>query len=139
MPASKQLALGTVLSIDHDGNASYDSMTLVTEVTPPPRKREEVDGKTLGDTFDVPILGIEQKSQMEFMQFWHPGDTEHEKLDTLFGSKASFSARIVTPHSTPKTDEFTCQVLELTPGTLTQGKLYSRKVTLLRTGAITRT
>ncbi len=139
MPASKQLALGTVLSVDNDANGSFDAMTLVVEVTPPARTREEVDGKTLGDTFDVPILGIEQKSTMEFMQYWHPGDTEHEKLDTLFGSKAKFPARIVTPHATPKTDEFECQVLALAPETLAQGKLYSRKVTLLRTGAITRT
>jgi len=139
MPASRQLALGTVLSLDHDANASFDSMTLVTQITPPPRTREEVDGKTLGDTFDVPELGIEQSSKMEFMQFWHPGDTDHEKLDALFDSKNARPFRIVTPHSTPKTDEFSAKVVGLEPETLEQGKLYSRKVVLLRTTAITRT
>ena len=137
--ATRQIALGTVLSLDHDANAAFDSQTLVVQITPPPRVREEIDGKVLGDTFDVPELGIEQTSKMEFMQFWHPGDTEHEKLDTLFDSKNARPFRIVTPHSTPKTQEFSAKVVGLEPETLEQGSLYKRKVTLLRTTAITLT
>jgi len=125
--------------MDHDSSTTFDAQTLVVQLTPPPRTREEVDGKTLGDTFDVPELGIEQVSKLEFMQFWHPGDTEHEKFDTLFDSKGACPFRIVTPHATPKTQEFSAKVTGLEPESLEQGGLYKRKVTLLRTTAITLT
>jgi len=137
--ATKQIALGTILKTDHDSDTTFESMTLVSEITPPARAREEIEGKDLGDTLDVPLLGIEAPSRLEFNQFWHPGDTEHEKLDTLFANKTVFSAQIVTPHSTPVTDEATFQVVSLTPEQLTPSGAYKRGVVLLRTSAITRT
>lgn len=137
--ADKQIALGTILKTDITLAATFVTHTLVKEITPPPRLREEIDGKDLGDTFDVPLLGIEQVSKATFKQYWHPGDTEHEKMDTVFGSKISFDVQIVTPHAAPKTDKFTVKCVGLTPETLSNGGVYSRDVTLLRTSAITRT
>lgn len=136
--ADKQIALGTLLKTDITTPASFVTHTLVKEITPPPRVREEIDGKDLGDTFDVPLLGIEQVSKMTFKQYWHPGDTEHEKMDTVFGSKVAFDVQIVTPHTVPKTDKFTVKVIGLTPETLSTGGVYSRDVELLRTSSITR-
>jgi hypothetical protein len=137
--ASKQIALGSILKVDHDNNAAFDVMTLVRQITPPPRSRKKIDSLTLGDTFEVSQLGIESESEMEFQQLWHPGDTEHEKLDTLFGSKGQFSVQLITAHGTAVTLEFTVKVTALEPEAWTVDGVYSRKVTLLRTGAITRT
>lgn len=137
--ASKQIALGTILKTDHNTDATFESMTLVDQITPPARTREEIEGKALGDTLDVPLLGIEAPSRLEFTQYWHPGDSEHEKLDTLFGSKAEFDLQVVTPHSTPVTDEFSGQVVSLSPEQLTPSGAYKRQVVVLRTTAITRT
>lgn len=137
--ATKQIALGTILKTDITLAATFVTHTLVKEITPPPRTREKIEGKDLADTFDVPLLGIEQESECTFKQFWHPGDTEHEKMDTVFGTKVSFDVQIVTPHGTPVTDKFTVKVVSLAPETLNTGGVYSRDVTLLRTSAITRT
>lgn len=137
--ATKQVALGTVLKTDHDQDASFDVMDCISSLTPPGRERAEIEGKCLGDTLDVPLLGIEAPSRLTFVQFWEPGDTEHEKLDTLFDSKAEFDVQIVTPHATPITDEFTAQVVRLGPEELTPDSAYKREVVLLRTTAITRT
>ncbi len=137
--ASKQISLGTILKTDDDSNGSFDTMTLVRSITPPPRQRELIDGLVLSDTFDVPLPGIEQSSQMVFEQLWHPNDSEHEKMDTLFASKASFDVQIVTPHTTPVTDEMTVKCVGLEPAALETGGVYARTVTLQRQGAITRT
>jgi len=137
--ASKQIALGTILKTDHDDNSIFEAMTLVDSITPAARERAEIEGKELGDVLDVPLLGIEAPSRMEFTQFWEPGDSEHEKLDTLFGSKAVAGFQVVTPHGTPKTDDFDGQVVKLTPEQLTPSGAYKRQVTILRTTAITRT
>ena len=139
MAASKQIALGTLLKTDASTPASFVTMTLVREVTPPPQTREEIDGKDLGDTFDVPLLGIEEVSRCVFTQFWHPGDAEHEVIDTEFDATTEFAVQIVTPHATPVTDEFNVKVVGMTPAQLNTGGTYQREVTLLRTSAITRT
>lgn len=139
MAEQKQAAFGTIIKLDHDANGSFDVQPLVINATPPGRDRELIEGKSLGDTFDVPILGIEQQSQFELEQFWHPGQTEHEKCDTLFESGAQAPWQIVTPHATPKTIEFPGKVVKLGPEQLQQGGTYKRKVTVQRTGAITLT
>jgi hypothetical protein len=137
--ATKQAALGSILKTDHNSDATFENMTLVSEITHPPRDRARVDAKDLGDALDVPLPGIENPSYCEFTQHWEPGDIEHEKLDTLFDSQTEFPVQIVTPHATPKTDEFNAKVFTLAPETLTPDGAYKRKVTLLRTSAITRT
>lgn len=135
MAETKQIALGTLVKLSISG--SFVTQPLVTAATPPPRAREKVEGKALADTFDVPLLGIEEQSVFEFTQFWHPGETEHEKIDTLFGNKNEASWQIVTPHGTPKTMEFTGKVVGVGGEELTQGGTYKRKVQVQRTGEIT--
>lgn len=137
--ATKQIALGTILKTDHTLAATFVAHTLVDSVTPPAREREEIEGKDLGDTLDVPLLGIESPSRMELTQFWHPNDTEHELLDTEFDNNAEGAYQIVTPHATPVTDEFSGRVVRLAPEVLTPSGAYKRAVTILRTTAITRT
>lgn len=139
MAAAKQVAHGTIVKIDPNDDNTFTTLELVREVTPPPREREEIDGRTLDTTFEVPLLGIEVKSTFELQQFWHPGDSNHELLDTAFGAKTEFAFQIVTPHTAPITDEFNVQVEKLAPAALQPNGTYQRNVTFLRTSAITRT
>lgn len=138
MAETRQIALGTVIKINDD-TLGYDTQPLVQSYTPPNRTRAEVDSMALEDTLEVPILGIESKSEITLTQFWHPGETEHEKFDTLFGTKATFGVQMVTPHGTAKTQQCDCKVLELSPETLDASGLFRRTVKLLRVGAITLT
>jgi hypothetical protein len=94
---------------------------------------------TLADDFEVPILGIETASEFDVVQFWDPGDSTHHAIDTAFDAKTDLTIQIVTPHSTPVTDEFTAKVGDLTPETLEPGGTYRRTITFVRTSDITRT
>jgi hypothetical protein len=133
MAKSKQVACGTsVLS----GSVT---LTLIGSVDPPPRTREQIDARTLADTFDVPQLGIEAKSEFSLEQHWQPNSTEDEALDTAFEQKTELTIKIVTPHAVPVTDSIPCKVVSLKPQKLQPNGLYKRDVGFVRTGAITRT
>ena len=133
MAKSKQICLGTsVLN-------GTTTITMVGSIDPPPRKREMIDGRDMSDALDVPLLGIEERSEFSMEQYWHPGDTEDEAMDTLFGSKAEMTLKIVTPHTVPKTDSIPCKVVGLEPQQVTPNGTFKRKVNFVRTGAITRT
>jgi len=133
MTATKQVAHGTVF------NVGASALSLVISVKPPGRTREEIDGMTLGEDFEVPLLGIEQKSEITATQFWDPGDSNHHAIDQAFDAKTNLSLQIVTPHATPVTDEFTAQVSKIEPEELTPGGTYKRTITFIRTSDITRT
>jgi hypothetical protein len=135
--AKKQIGLGTIFKTDIALAATYVAQHLVREVTPPGRAREQVDGVDLSDVLDVALLGIESRSQFTVTQFWHPGDTNHQQIDTAFGSRVEFGAQIVTSHATPKTLAFTAQVVAIAPQTLSANGTYQREVTFQRTSAIT--
>jgi len=109
MTTYKQIALGSVIKLDDDG-AAFDVVPGVITATPPQRSREEVEGRELGDDFEVPILGVEQASEMTILLHYKEDDTEHEKWTTLFESGDEVSVQLVTPHSTPITKEFDCKV-----------------------------
>ena len=136
--ASKQIALGAILKTDAALASTFVAQTLVSAITYPPRVREEIEGKDLGDTLDVPLLGIEQVSKGSFTQYWHPDDSVHEEMDTEFGANTGFSIQIVTTHSTPVTDEFAVKVTAITPAELTTSGAFMRTVEFVRTGDITR-
>jgi hypothetical protein len=133
MTATKQVAHGTVF------NVGASALSLVISVKPPGRTREEIDGMTLSDDFEVPLLGIEQKSEITAKQFWDPGDSNHHAIDTAFDAKTDLSLQIVTPHATPVTDEFTAKVSKIEPTELTPGGTSQRDITFIRTSDITRT
>ena len=133
MTAAKQIAHGTVF------NVASSPLQLVISITPPGRTRQEVDALALDDTLNVPLLGVEDKSEIVANQFWHPGDTNHEALDTAFESKADLTLQIVSAHTVPVTQEFTAKVSKLEPEELTSNGTWRRKVTFLRQGDITGT
>jgi len=137
--ADRQVSLGQVVKLDHDDDASFDAVGLITSVSPPPRTRQRVNAMVLGDSLETDKAAAEAISDFTFTQLWHPGDTEHEKIDTLFDSKAEREWQLVTPHSTPVTDEFTGVVMSMDPSPREVGNLIARDVTVHRVTAITRT
>jgi len=154
MSTQKQSALGTILEMDPANTTAVTNLvaaTLVKTMTPPGREREEADGRALGDILDVPTQGGEAQSEMIFTQFWHPGDTNHELMDTQFGVDTNPNSigtvaafRITYPHGgtkvgdTAPTDSFSGYVRRLGPESLEPTGVYMREVAIRRTTAVTR-
>jgi hypothetical protein len=137
--ANKLLGLGTVLKVDENDDATgHTTVTLVMNITPPARERELIDGTSLSDTLATYEAGIEQHSEFTFTQFWEPGDSQHESIDTLFGSKTAVEWQIVYTNGTPETDEFEGFVSRLGPQTIEVNNLVMREVTVQRKTAIAR-
>lgn len=138
--ATKQVGLGTLVKVDeNDDGSGHTTMTIVMDATPPARSRVLVDQTALDDTLQTYAPGIESFSEFKFNQYWHPGDTVHQHVDTLFGAKTIVEWQVVYPFATPVTDEFEGFVSAMTPGTIQHNGIISREVTVQRTGAITRT
>lgn len=133
MAKAKTIAHGTTVL------NNTTTCTLIGSVDPPPRKRAMIDGRDMTDAFDVPLLGIEERSEFSLEQYWHPGEAEDEAFDTAFANKTELTMKIVTPHSTPKTQSIPCKVVGLEPQSLTPDGLFKRKINFVRTGAITLT
>lgn len=138
--ATKQLGLGTLVKVDEDDSGSvFTTCTILMETTPPKRERELVDATALDDTLQTYSPGNEKHSEFSFTQYWHPTDTQHASIDTLFGAKTLVLWNIVYPFSSPVTDSFEGFVSALEPASIKHNEHISRKVTIQRTGAITRT
>lgn len=136
--ATKHVALGTVIAVDVAGGSSYATITLAMDATPPARKRVKVDATALSDTLATFNPGIEDHSEYTYTQYWHPTDTQHESVDTIFGSGAIATWKITYPLSTPVLDTFSGWVSDLEPASLQTNGMITRKCTIQRTSAITR-
>jgi hypothetical protein len=136
--ASKYLGLGTLFKVDEDDSGStFTTITLCIDGTPPARKRVRIDGTTLDATLSTYELGMEDFSEFTFTQLWDPIDTQHASLDTLFGAKTVVIWTIT--YTSTEVDSFEGYVSALEPTTLTKDGLCSRKVTVQRKTATTRT
>jgi hypothetical protein len=133
MAKEKQIAHGTSVLND------TTTLTLIGSIDPPPRKREMIDGRDMQDDFDVPLLGIEERSEFALEQYWHPNSEEDEELDAAFEDKTELTIKLVSPHASPVTDSIPCKVVSLEPQQLVPNGVYKRKVGFVRTGDITRT
>lgn len=137
--ATKQIGLGTLVKVDEDdGGSGFTTCTIVMDVTPPKRERELVDCTALDDTLATYSAGIEKHSEFTFTQYWHPTDTQHASIDTLFGSKAAVLWNIVYPFASAITESFEGFVSAVEPGTVKHNEHITRKVTIQRTGSISR-
>jgi hypothetical protein len=130
--ASKLLGNGSVAT------CNAVTITLLLDATPPSRKRVNIDGSVLSDTLATYEAGIEDFSEYVFNHYWEPGDSVHEGIDTLFGSKAEVAFTIIYSDSSTTTETFNGKVSDLEPQPITKDGLLSRKVTVQRTGAISR-
>lgn len=140
--ATKQIALGTVIAVDVADGTSYATITLAIDATPPARKRERIPQTALSDTLATVAGGIETASEYVFNQYWHPTDTMHASLDTLFASGSAAAGighwKLTYPFATPIVDDFHGWISDLEPAALQANGMLMRKVTVQRTGAITR-
>lgn len=130
--ATKLLGLGTALTC----NAA--TVTLVVDATPSARKRVNIDGSVLSDTLATYEAGIEDFSEYMFTQLWEPGDSDQEAIETLFNNKTEVAFTIVYSDATTTTETFNGIVSDLEPQPIQKDNLLSRKVTVQRTGAISR-
>jgi hypothetical protein len=73
-----------------------------------------------------------------FTQYWEPGDAAHEAIDTLFGSKAEVAITLVYTDTGTTTDTFNGIVSDLEPQPIQKDNLLMRKVTIQRTGDLSR-
>ena len=136
MPAVQRLGLSTVLSVDDDDSGSgYTTIQLVTEVTPPGRKRARIEKTTLTDTLATDDMGIELQSDMETTLFWDPNETNNNIFETLFAAKTEVLWKIA--FSSSVTAVFNGIIAELAPEAIKKDNHVMRKVTIHRTGAIT--
>jgi hypothetical protein len=137
--ATKHIALGTVIAVDTAGGSSYTTITLAIDATPPARKRARIPQTALSDTLATNAPGIEEASEYVFNQYWHPTDSQHASIDTLFNAKTDGSWKITYPFSVTIADTFTGWVSDLEPAVLQSNGMIMRKVTIQRTSDITRT
>jgi hypothetical protein len=135
--ASKFLGHGTLFKVDEDDSgATFTTITLVIDGTPPARKRVRIDATSLTDTLSIYKMGMEDFSEFSFNQFWDPLDTQHVSLDTLFTNKTQVIWTIT--YTSTEVDSFEGFVSELTPATLVKDGLMMRKVTVQRKTVTTR-
>lgn len=136
--ADRILGLGTLVKVDHDADASYTTVGLIKETTPPPRMREAVDATVLEDTLEALEPGLESAGEFTFMQVWDPTDTNHTMIDTLFANKTKVNWRVEFAAASPAiTGTFAGWVKGLGPEKTDTKSVVSRTVTVQRTGAIT--
>jgi hypothetical protein len=133
---ARVLGLGTLTKVDDDDSgATYTTLALDVDVTPPPRRRVRVDNTALDDTLSTDAAGIEDKSDYEFSHFYDPGATNDNIVVTLFGSKTAVLWQIT--YADAGTETFEGIVMEIIPQPIKHNENLMRKVVVHRTGAIT--
>ncbi len=133
---ARVLGLGTLNKVDDDDSGSaYTTLVLMTDMTPPPRRRVRVSNTALEDTLATDSAGIEDVSDYEFTHFYDPGATNDTIMVTLFGTKNPVLFQILYADS--GTETFEGIVMGIEPGSIKHNELLSRKITIHRTGSIT--
>jgi hypothetical protein len=133
---ARVLGLGTLNKVDDDDSGStYTTLSLMTSITPPPRRRVRVPGTALEDTLATEGAGIEDVSDYEFTHWYDPGATNDTIVGTLFGSKTAVLWQIT--YADAGTETFEGIVMAIEPQPVVSDQYLSRKVVVHRTGAIT--
>jgi hypothetical protein len=133
---ARVLGLGTLNKVDDDDSGStYTTLSLMVDITPPPRKRVRVDNTALEDTLSTDAAGIEDKSDYEFSHYYDPGATNDTIVATLFAAKTAVLWQITYADS--GTETFEGIVMEIIPQPIKHNENLMRKVVVHRTGAIT--
>lgn len=133
---ARVLGLGTLNKVDDDDSGStYTTLSLMVDITPPPRRRVRVDDTALEDTLSTDSMGIEDKSDYEFTHFYDPGATNDTIMVTLFGTKNQVLFQIT--YSDAGTETFEGVVAELIPQPIKHNEHLMRKVVVHRKSAIT--
>lgn len=134
---AKQAAFGSIMKLDSTNGGTFVAIPGVIQATPPPRMRKEIDALELGDTVDVPLLGIEDKSEFRITVHYDQGDAEHVKFTTMFDGNIEGACQVVTSHGTPITKEFTVRCKKIEEQDYEPNGTIQAVITFQRTGAIT--
>lgn len=142
MTIAKHIGHGTTINIDPASpiGTSYTLLAQVKSVTPPPPSREEVDTTTLDSTVEDSLPSDPRNmGEVQLHLVWHPGDTNHEILDTAMNSRTNAAWKLTYPTSVAFKDVFSGYVKSLTPTALEGKNHIGRDVVIKLTSAITRT
>jgi 2-keto-3-deoxy-galactonokinase len=133
---ARTLGLGTLVKVDDDDSGStFTTVSLVTNLTPPGRKRVRVDGTALADTLATDEAGIEDKSDFVYNHFHEPNETNANLMDTLFGAKTQVIFTIT--YASTDVETFEGIVMGLQQAQIVQDNLLAREVTIHRRTAST--
>lgn len=133
---ARTLGLGTLLAVDDDDSGStFTTVSLVTNMTPPSRRRVRVDGTALADTLATDEAGIEDKSDFVYTHFHEPNETNANLMDTLFGAKTQ--VKFVITYASTDIETFEGIVMAVEPQQVVGDQLLTRQVTIHRRTAST--
>jgi len=133
---ARVLGLGTLNKVDDDDSGTvFTTLSLMLDITPPPRKRVRVDNTALEDTLSTDSAGIEDKSDYEFTHYYDPGATNDTIVGTLFASKTAVLWQVT--YADAGTETFEGIVMEIIPQPIKHNENLMRKVVVHRTGSIT--
>lgn len=135
---ARYLGLGTTLGVDDDDSGStFTTISLAINATPPPRTRVLVPAAALADTLNTYEGGIEDYSAYSFDHYYEPNETNGNLMTTLFASKNKVLWQIT--YTSTDVEAFEGWVSGVEPQQVTADGLYTRRVTIQRTGAISYT
>lgn len=136
--AEKVLAHGIILEVDADGGG-YDAVGEIKNIQPPGRTKEDVDCDVLGSTvFETLPSEPPDYGELKFTQIWEVGETEHEKIDTMFGLSGSAAAkpwRISFPYTVAEVKSFSGWVKAIETPQMESKDVVTREVTVRLTTA----
>lgn len=133
---ARTLGLGTLLAVDDDDSGTvFTTVSLVTNLTPPPRKRVRIPGTALADTLATEEAGIEDISDFTYTHFHEPNETNATLMDTLFGAKTQ--VKFVITYASADIETFEGVVMALEPQQVVSDQLVTRTVTIHRKTAST--
>lgn len=133
---ARVLGLGTLNKVDDDDSGGvYTTLSLMTNILPPPRRRVRVDNTALEDTLATDAAGIEDKSDYEFEHYYDPGATNDTIVATLFAAKTAVLWQVT--YADAGTETFEGIVMAIEPLPVVHNENLRRKVVVHRTGSIT--
>lgn len=134
--ATKYIAYGTILQVDHDSNGSFTAIGQLADLNGPQGDVDAVDVTT----HDSPSArrefkpGLVDEGTVDFELVWDPADSTHQILSTLRGARTVCPWRIVWVNGT--TTSFSGFVTTMSPVAPVDDKLAC-SFTIRTTGVVT--
>lgn len=137
--AKKTTGCGTILSLDESGGTTYTAVSNIANVTPATQSRVIVESPELDTCENNGDAGREEVKTMSFMQYWEPGDTDHERVDTMYANNTDGGWKIEYGHDyavSQPAQTFNGKVQEMAPAQVVSEEVVQRSVTIVLTSSI---